>query len=287
VRLVPGSRFARYEIESRLGEGGVGVVYLARDPSLERKVALKLLHPALAVDPDFRARFVAEARAAAALDHPHVLPVYEAGEEAGQLYLAMRYVAGFDLGTLLAREGALPLERTLRFLSQIASALDAAHARGLVHRDVKPTNVLIAPGEHAYLADFGLARPTTPYSSALTRPGQLVGSVDYLAPELLAGAQASARSDIYALGIVAFEMFTGKLPFHGRNAQEMMIARLRGRPLKLRQLRPDLPEGLERTLGRALESDADARYTTALEFADALSHFQEGGLLSKIKEKLK
>jgi serine/threonine-protein kinase len=195
-------------------------VYLASDPTLNRKVALKLLSPALAVDPDFRSRFVAEARSAAALDHPHVLPVYDAGEDDGQLYLAMRYVPGFDLGTLVAREGILPIARVLLFLTQIGPALDAAHAAGLVHRDVKPTNVLIAPGEHAYLADFGLARPTTPYTAGLTRPGQLVGSVDYVAPELLKGDPASPRSDIYALGCLVIECLAGSPPF--RRASEMV-----------------------------------------------------------------
>src|SRR5919108_105741 len=143
--------------------------------------------------------------------------------------------------------------------------------------------------ERAVVMDFGLAkeRRADPAIAKLTATGIILGTPEFMSPEQIRGKQLDARSDIYALGIVAFEMFTGKLPFHGRNAQEMMIARLRGHPLKLRQLRPDLPEGLERTLGRALESNPDARYATALEFADALSHFQEGGLLSKIKEKLK
>lgn len=271
MRVAPGGTFGRYTIESRLGSGGSGVVYLALDPTLGRKVALKLLSPALAVDPDFRARFAAEARSAAALDHPHILPVYGAGEQDGQLYLAMRYVPGFDLGTLIAREGTLPLARMVRLLTQIAAALDAAHASGLVHRDVKPTNVLIAAGEHSYLADFGLARPTTPYTSGLTRPGQLVGSVDYLAPELLAGTPASPRSDVYALACLAVECLTGTPPFRRDSELATLYAQANDSVPQLSTLHAGLPLGLDPVVQRALAKRPEQRYSSATEFATALA----------------
>jgi predicted ATPase/class 3 adenylate cyclase/Tfp pilus assembly protein PilF len=270
MRLGHGSTFARYRIESRLGEGGVGVVYLASDPTLGRNVALKLLHPALAADPDFRARFVAEARAAAALDHPHVLPVYEAGEHQDQLYLAMRYVPGFDLGTLIARDGALPLERAVRFVDQIAAALDAAHASGLVHRDVKPANVLVAPGDHAYLADFGLARPSTRYSGSLTRPGQLVGSADYLAPELLSGGAATARSDTYALACLLVECLTGTPPFRRESEMATLYAHVHDPVPALDALKAGLPAALDAVIASALAKRAEERYGSAAELAEAV-----------------
>lgn len=271
MRLAPGDTFGRYTIESRLGSGGSGVVYLALDATLGRKVALKLLSPALAVDSDFRARFAAEARSAAALDHPHILPVYGAGEEDGQLYLAMRYVPGFDLGTLILRDTTLPLARAVQFLRQIAVALDAAHASGLVHRDVKPTNVLIAAGDHSYLADFGLARSTRPYASGLTRPGQLVGSVDYLAPELLAGTPASPRSDAYALACLAVECLAGTPPFRRDSELATLYAHANDPVPQLSMLRAGLPTGLDTVLQRALAKHPEERYASATEFATAVA----------------
>jgi serine/threonine-protein kinase len=270
VRLTAGTRFAHYVVESRLGEGGVGVVYLARDLALGRKVALKLLSPALATDAVFRTRFVAEAESAAALDHPHVLPVYEAGEADGQLYLAMRYVPGFDLGTVIARDGALPLKRARRFLEQIASALDAAHAGGLVHRDVKPANVLVAPGDHAYLADFGLARPARGDRPGLTQAGQLVGTVDYLAPEVLLGAEATPRSDLYALGCLFVECLSGVPPFRRNSELASLYAQVNDPIPTLVTLRPDLPAELDPAIQRILAKRPEDRPASAAEFAQAV-----------------
>src|SRR5207249_12262591 len=169
--------FGPYRIESVVGRGGMGVVYLALDERLGRKVALKLLNPELAADATFQSRFRHEARLAASIDHPHLLPIYESGELGGELFLAMRYVPGVDLGTYLAQHGPLDLEASLALLGQVASALEAAHSTGLVHRDVKPANILIGPGDYAYLTDFGLARPPATASYAgLTNAGQLLGT---------------------------------------------------------------------------------------------------------------
>ena len=187
-----GTTFANYRVESLLGRGGMGVVYLARDLSLDRRVALKLIAPELADDEQFRARFLREPKLAASLDHPNVIPIYEAGEHDGQLYLAMRFVEGSDLRTLLDREGKLSPERTLAILAQVAGALDAAHRRALVHRDVKPANVVLDEDGHAYLTDFGI---TKQLGGASTDTGRLVGTLDYLAPEQIRGEPVDGRTD--------------------------------------------------------------------------------------------
>jgi serine/threonine-protein kinase len=213
--------------------------------------------------------------------------------EDGLIYLVMPFLKGELLSDREVKVGPMPVAAGIAVLRQVCAGLHHAHELQIVHRDLKPENIMLVTGEpagdRAVVMDFGLAkeRRADPAIAKLTATGIILGTPEFMSPEQIRGKQLDARSDIYALGIVAFEMFTGKLPFHGRNAQEMMIARLRGQPLKLRQLRPDLPEGLERTLGRALESNPEARYATALEFADALSTFHEGGFLSKIKEKLK
>ena len=266
--LAPGTTIGRYRIESRIGGGAMGVVYLALDTRLERRVALKLIEPSLAADPDFRARFEREARAAAALDHPHVLPVYEAGEDDGQLYLAMRYVPGVDLATQLARHGPLDLPATTRLVTQLAAALDAAHASGLIHRDVKPANVLLAPDQHAYLADFGLARSA---GTGITRPGQLVGTADYTAPELLTGASASPASDIYALACLAVECLTGRPPFTRDGELATLYAHANDPIPELSDQLPELPPGLQAVFERGLAKEPAARYASAGALASALA----------------
>lgn len=210
-------------IEAELGRGGMGVVYRAHQRSLDRRVALKLITLELSRDPAFRQRFERESRVAASIDHPHVVPLYEAGEEDGELFLIMRYVEGTDLGAVIAEEERLDPPRAARILRQIGSALDAAHSRGLVHRDVKPANVLLSGegvDEHAYLSDFGLTKDAAS-ESALTHTGQWVGTADYVAPEQLEGRRIDARTDVYALGCLLHQALTGAVPFSGGEIAKM------------------------------------------------------------------
>ena len=232
--LAPGGTFAGYRIEALVGRGGMGVVYRATDLSLERPVALKLITPELARDAHFRARFLREPRLAAALDHPNVVPIYEAGEREGQLYLAMRYVSGSDLKTTLEREGSLTPQRALPILEQIAGALDAAHRRGLVHRDVKPANMLLDEDGHAYLTDFGVTKQV---GGASTDAGTAVGTLDYLAPEQIRGGAVDGRADCYALGCVLYECLAGKPPFRRETEGRTLWAHMQEEPPPL----PSLP----------------------------------------------
>ena len=207
----------RYRLDGELGRGGMGVVYAAYDVQHGRAVALKVISPEIVQDEEFAARFQREARIAVSLEHPHVVPVYETGEEDGALFIAMRRVDGPDLGKVVRDIGALSVERVVRLTRQIGSALDAAHAKGLVHRDVKPGNVLLTgtdDEEHAYLTDFGLAREAAS-DSGLTNTGQWMGTADYVAPEQIEGGTVSARTDVYSLGCVVFELLTGDIPFTG------------------------------------------------------------------------
>ncbi len=215
-----GTEFAGHRIETVIGRGGASVVYLAEHLRLGRRAALKVLAQHLADDEAFRERFIRESRIAAALDHPNVVTVYDAGEVDGNLYISMRHVEGSDLGRLLAAEGALEPSRAISILSQIASALDAAHAQGLVHRDVKPANMLVESTadmpdfDRAYLSDFGISKRTTS-REGLTRTGQFVGTVDYVAPEQITGEPVDGRTDVYSFGCVLFECLSGRVPFPG------------------------------------------------------------------------
>ncbi|MER5915462.1 serine/threonine-protein kinase [Streptomyces sp. NPDC001982] len=212
-----GKQIAGYRIESEVGRGGMAVVYRAHDLRLDRTVALKLLAPELARNDTFRRRFTHESLAAAAIDHPHIVPVYEAGETDGVLYIAMRFVSGSDLRHLMDREGSLPLATAVRIAAQVASALDAAHEHGLVHRDVKPGNILVARGtdsdhpEHVYLTDFGLTKKSLSLTG-FTTVGQFVGTLDYVAPEQISGRPVDGRCDVYGLACVVLETLTGRPP---------------------------------------------------------------------------
>ena len=271
--LVPGSRVAGYLLECLVGTGGTAAVFRARDERLGRVVALKLLAADLTKDDAFRRRFLREARAVAAVDHPHIIPVYEAGEADGVLFIAMRFVAGSDLRAVVGREGGLPSERAAAIFSPVASALDAAHASGLVHRDVKPANMLVDAGpgrpEHVYLSDFGLVRGMLS-SSGLTRAGQFLGTPDYAAPEQISGAAVDGRADQYALACVAYTLLTGSVLFERDQAMATLYAHLFKPPPRVTKVRPDLPAAADQVLARALAKEPKARYDSCGAFADAL-----------------
>jgi serine/threonine-protein kinase len=269
---------ARYQVQQKLGEGGMSYVYLARDVATGQAVAIKVLSPKLASDQSSVERLRREAGLAMRLDHPNVCRILRLGQsEDGLIYLVMPFLKGELLCDREVRGGPMDLVLGIEILRQVCAGLHHAHELSIVHRDLKPENIMLVDedggGMRAVVMDFGLAkeRRAEGQLAKLTATGIILGTPEFMSPEQIRGKQLDARSDIYALGIVAFEMFTGKLPFHGRNAQEMMIARLRGQPLKLRQLRADAPEGLEKTLARAMDSSPDGRYNTALEFASALA----------------
>ncbi len=268
-----GSLLAGYRLESEVGAGGMAVVFRARDERLARLVALKILAPALASVPGFRQRFISESRAAAVVDNPHIIPVYEAGEADGVLYIAMRFVGGGDLRQVLDREGPLAPDRAADFVSQVASALDAAHRAGLVHRDVKPANVLVDTGadrpDHAYLSDFGVSKEVTA-SAGLTRPGQYLGTALYSAPEQIRSLAVDGRTDQYALACVAYQLLTGAVPFERDEVPALMYAHLSEPPPSLRLRRPGLPGAADDVLARAMAKVPEQRYGTCQEFADAL-----------------
>ena len=261
-----GTEVAGYRIVEQAGSGGMGVVYRAEETGLGgRPVALKLLPAALAGDPDFRARFLREMRVAAAIDHPNIVPIYRAGEDRGRLYLAMRYVHASDLRRLLEAEGRLSPERALAILDQVARALDAAHARGLVHRDVKPGNILLAPpvfdgdAEHVYLVDFGLARSDSDDRS-LGGGGSFLGTPRYAAPEQAAGRPVDGRTDGYALGCVLYECLTGQPPFPGGSGEAILLAHLEASPPRVTALRPDLSPAIDQVVARAMAKDPATRF---------------------------
>lgn len=271
--LVTGSKVAGYVIEERLGAGGMAVVYRAVDERLGRRVALKVLAPWLAADTGFRHRFIRESRAAAAADDPHIIPVYEAGEADDVLFIAMRYVPGGDVHSLVRGDGPLRPARAALILSQVASALDAAHRHGLVHRDVKPANMLIDVSadrpDHIYLSDFGLSKVAAS-ASALTGTGMFLGTLDYIAPEQIDGQSVSGQADQYALACSAFELLSGAPPFVNDQPTPMLWAHMSEQPPALTARRPDLPSRVDQVAARALAKSPAERFATCREFTDAL-----------------
>jgi YVTN family beta-propeller protein len=259
-----GTELAGYRIEALLGRGGMSVVYRADHARLKRKVALKLLAPELAEDERFRERFLRESQLAAALDHPNVVPIYDAGEVEGLLYIAMRYVPGTDLKAKLRNEGALESERALAFAAQVGSALDAAHERGLVHRDVKPSNVLLAGragSEHCYLADFGLSTSASDRSAAAD-PQQIVGTIDYVAPEQIRGVEVDGRADVYSLACLLYELLTGDVPFRRVSDVAVIYAHLEEPPPKASERSPALRPELDEVLARGMAKAPEERWET-------------------------
>jgi len=261
-----GTELGGYRIVEPLGSGGTSVVYRAEHVRLGRPAALKLLTPGFG-EADFSGRFLRESQLAASLDHPSIVPVYDAGEEDGLLYIAMACVEGDDLKKLLAEEGRLEVRRALRILGQIGSALDAAHARGLVHRDVKPANILVAEGDRAYLSDFGVVKELA--GTGTTRTGSFVGTIEYCAPEQIEGQDVDGRADVYALACVLYECLTGATPFHRPSEVAVLNAHLHTPPPKLSRSAPNLPTALEPVISKALSKSPLDRYATCGELIAA------------------
>ena len=269
--LEQGSLFAGYRIEGLLDRGGMGVVYKATDMDLERTVALKIIAPEHTQNADAVTRFKAEARLAASLEHPNIVPIHRGGEFQGVLYLAMRFVAGTNLRHVIDR-GQLDLDRVQRVVRSVASALDAAHERGLVHRDVKPANILITgegAREQVYLTDFGLTKQLGSPQS-LTRTGAWVGTPDYVAPEQIQAGGVDGRADLYSLGCVLYEMLTGSVAYPKDNDMAKLWAHVQDPPPSPSLKRPDLVEAFDEVVSRATAKDPDDRYATASELAAAV-----------------
>ncbi|MGN6792305.1 MAG: serine/threonine-protein kinase, partial [Streptosporangiaceae bacterium] len=279
----PGDKVAGYLLEEQIGQGGMAVVYRAYDERLDRRVALKVLAPSLAADNAFRTRFIRESRAAATVEHPHIIPVYDAGDAGGCLFISMRYVQGGDVRALLADGKALPPARAWNIVTQVASALDKAHTHNLVHRDVKPANMLIdgsakdtnhdlnASGpvtEHIYLSDFGISKQTV--ASNLTSTGQFVGTLDYIAPEQIEGRGLDGRADQYSLACAAYELLCGVPPFTGPNIFALINAHLSEHPPSASNVQPGLPPSVDRVLAKAMDKTPARRYASCAQFATDL-----------------
>src|SRR5436189_2438946 len=269
-----GTQVAGFRIESVLGRGGMSVVYVAEQVRLGRRVALKVLTTELAWDDQFRERFVRESQIAAAIDHPNIIPIYDAGEDDGLLYIAMRFVQGPDLKEVLKR-GNLGVGRTIFLVEQIASALDAAHAHSLVHRDVKPGNILLEEStDHAYLTDFGVAKQTT--ARGLTSTGHFLGTVEYAAPEQIEGGPVDARTDVYALGCVLYECLTNSPPFSHGTEHAVLHAHLVDPPPSVSHVRPELPHAIDGLIATATGRAADDRFGSCGELAHAARNAASG-----------
>lgn len=268
--LAPTAIIAGYRIEQAIGHGGMGVVYRATQLALERPVAIKLIATERAQDPLFRERFKLESRLAAAIEHVNVIPVYEAGEDDGLLFIAMRLVDGTDLAQLLARLGALGPDRTARLIGQLAGAVNAAHAHGLVHRDIKPANILLTfdEPEHLYLTDFGIAKYVGTADGA-TVAGQWLGTLDYLAPEQIRGDPVGPSADIYALACLAHQCLTGQVPFPRDNDPAKLWAHINATPPAPTRLQPGLAPSIDKVIARGMAKEPSARFQTAADLADA------------------
>src|SRR4051794_9375465 len=270
AELAPGTLFAGHRIEAMAGRGGMGVVYRATHLALERTIALKVVSPDLVEDATARQRFLRESKLAASIDHPNVIPVYYTGEEDGIAYIAMRYVPGEDLRTLVRHGGPLDARRVARIVTQVAAGLDAAHAAGLIHRDVKPGNVLLGQADHVYLSDFGLSKHALSVGGE-TRSGHWVGTLDYVAPEQIRGERLDARADVYALGCVLYFALTGCAPYPREGDEAKLWAHLTEPPPVPSEHAPGLPAALDTVVARALAKRPDDRYPSAGDLGRAAS----------------
>jgi pSer/pThr/pTyr-binding forkhead associated (FHA) protein len=266
--LPSGSVFAGCRVEEVIGRGQMGVVYRATELALQRLVALKLIVPEFSGEERFRERFRRESRIAAAIDHPNVIPIFDAGDEDGLLYIMMRLVEGTDLRAVIAAEGSIDPLRAARIVGQVGAALDAAHARGMLHRDVKSSNVLLARGDHVYLTDFGLAKRAAS-TDRLTRQGTVIAQLEYIAPEQILNRQVDARADIYALGCLLFETLTAEAPFARWADGPDALAQIDAPPPSIRDVRPDLPSELDDAVRRAMAKDPSERYPSAGDLGQA------------------
>jgi Protein kinase domain len=276
MQIARGTVIAGFRLEEMIGEGGMGVVWKTRQLDLDRVVALKLIQPDKSGDAEFLERFQRESRLAASIDHPNVVPVFGAGEEDGVWYIAMRYVDGTDLGEYLrSRNSPLPPTDAARLISQVADGLDAAHAAGLVHRDVKPANILLDANLHPYLTDFGLTKQVASQSNA-TRTGVWLGSVNYAAPEQIESGPVDARTDVYSLGCVLFETLTRRLPYARDSEMAVMYAKVHEPPLLPGQVDPRLPREFDEVIHRALARNPEDRYPSAGDFGRAATAAARG-----------
>ncbi|HYN05680.1 MAG TPA: serine/threonine-protein kinase, partial [Vicinamibacteria bacterium] len=282
MALPVGHRLGPYEIEAPLGAGGMGEVYKARDVRLDRTVAVKILPPELAVDERYRQRFEREARAASALSHPHIAHVYDVGEQDGTHFIAMEYVEGENLRQLVSR-GPVDVDRVVELGAQMASALEEAHARGVVHRDIKSANAVVTPKGQVKVLDFGLARrdregagllDSEQVTEAKTQAGVVVGTVPYMSPEQALGKDLDARTDLFSLGVVLYELATGRLPFVGNTATQTIDQICHATPVELGASRKDVPAELERVVRKCLEKDRERRYASARDLVVDLRNLQ-------------
>jgi serine/threonine protein kinase len=260
-------QFGRYRLIALLGEGGMGKVYRAHDTMMDREVAIKVLPPEIATEPGYEQRFRREAYTAARVSEPHIVPIFEAGEIDGRLYLAMPVIEGTDVHTLLHREGPMKPQRAVHVIDQLASALSAAHAAGLVHRDIKPSNALVTGNDFVYLIDFGIAHAAG--ATKLTGTGMLIGTMSYMAPERFVAGSADARSDVYALACVLHECLTGATPFPGDSMEQQIAGHLTLDPPRPSAQRGSVPAGFDDVIARGMAKDPEARYQSARDLADA------------------
>jgi CheY-like chemotaxis protein/tRNA A-37 threonylcarbamoyl transferase component Bud32 len=263
-----GTEIAGYRIEERIGRGGMGVVYRAQHMNLQRRAAIKIIAPEFADTKGFRSRFIREARIAAALQHPNIVTVYDAGQSGETLYIAMQFIRGSDLGAILREEGRLRPYRAIDVCRQIASALDAAHGMALIHRDVKPGNVLIE-GRRAYLTDFGLTKRAGDEKTNLTQAGELVGTIHYVAPEQIEARDVDARTDVYSLACLLFHCLTGHVPFERETDVAVIYAHLSETPPKLTDVRPELPAGLDAVIAKGLDKSPERRFQSCSDLMSA------------------